>query len=81
MKVNEELPATGYAIIRCKDCAVLAKFENFPNAERALMYRRGDEVSFVPLQHDDIIGNPTMFTQMLEKAGYRISAVSDMLSS
>lgn len=81
MKVNEELPATGYAVIRCADRALVAKFDSFPNAERALMYRRGEEVSFVSLQHDDIIGNPTMFTQMLEKAGYRTSTVSDMLPS
>lgn len=81
MKVNEELPATGYAVIRCQDCAVVAKFDSFPDVERALMYRRGKEISFVPLHSDEIVGTPTMFTQMLEKAGYRSSTVSGILSS
>ena len=79
MKVNEELPATGYAVIRCHDCAVVAKFDSFPDGDRALMYRRGNETSFVPLHSDEIVGTPTLFTQMLEKAGYRISIASGTL--
>ncbi|MCE0845936.1 hypothetical protein LVQ79_10310 [Buttiauxella sp. A2-C1_F] len=71
--MNEELPATGYAVIRCQDCAVVAKFDSFPDVERALMYRRRDTVSFMPLNDDDIIGTPSLFTKMLEKAGYRVS--------
>ncbi len=37
------------------------------------MYRRGSMVSFIPLQNNEIIGTPTLFTQMLERAGYRVS--------
>ncbi|MFE8049286.1 hypothetical protein [Brenneria goodwinii] len=71
-KVQEKLPATGYAVIRCRDKVVVAKFMEFPDCERALMYRNGDLVSFMPLQPNEIIGTPTLFTQMLEKAGYRV---------
>lgn len=44
------------------------------------MYRRGGQVSFMPIQDDEIIGTPSLFTQMLERAGYRVSPVSDTLS-
>ncbi|MCG8155175.1 hypothetical protein JMY81_01005 [Brenneria goodwinii] len=71
-KVQEELPATGYAVIRCRDKAVVAEFMDFPDCDRALMYRDGDIVSFMILQPDEIIGTPTLFTLMLEKAGYRV---------
>jgi len=70
--IQEGLPDTGYALIRCKDCEVVALFNSFMDGTRALLYRRGDEISFVPLQHDEIIGTRTLFTEMLEKAGYRI---------
>lgn len=75
----EELPESGYAVIRCHDHCVVAKFGSFPDGGRALLYRRGDEISFVPLHPDDIVGTPTLFTQMLEKAGYRITHCFDTL--
>ncbi|KAF0679725.1 putative bacteriophage protein [Enterobacter hormaechei] len=37
------------------------------------MYRRGDEVSFMSLQDDEMVGTTTLFTQMLERAGYKIN--------
>lgn len=80
-KLNEDLPDTGYALIRCRDNAVIGMFGSFPDGGRALLYRRGDEISFVPLQPDEIIGTPTLFTQMLEKAGYRITSCFDTLHS
>lgn len=45
------------------------------------MYRRGDEVSFMPLQPDEIVGTPSLFTLMLERAGYRVSQNSVTLPS
>lgn len=45
------------------------------------MYRRGSMVSFMPLQDDEIIGTPTLFTQMLERAGYRVTQNSVTLPS
>ncbi|MEL4014368.1 hypothetical protein [Dryocola clanedunensis] len=81
MFLQEELPETGYAVIRCHDYAVVAKFGTFPGEGRALMYRRGDEISFVPLHPEDIVGTPTLFTEMLEKAGYRLSNGFDTLHS
>ncbi len=76
MKETEELPKKGYAVIRCHDGVIVARLHSFPEYERALMYRRGDEVSFMPLQRDEIVGTLTLFTQMLEKAGYRVSLSS-----
>lgn len=81
MIVQEELPETGYVVIRCHDYAVVATLGNFPDGGRALMYRRGDEISFFYLHPDDIIGTPTLFTQMLEKAGFRIIGCFDTLHS
>lgn len=81
MKQKEELPKKGYAVIRCHDGVIVARLQSFPECERSLMYRRGDEVSFMPLQRDEIVGTPTLFTQMLEKAGIRVSLNSDTLPS
>ncbi|MBM3071682.1 hypothetical protein HV346_13910 [Enterobacter sp. RHBSTW-00994] len=81
MKQKEELPKKGYAVIRCHDGVIVARLHSFPECERALMYRRGDEVSFMPLQDDEIVGTPTLFTQMLEKAGVRVSQNSVTLPS
>lgn len=79
MEPKVKLPSNGYAIIRCHDGMIVARLHSFPECERALMYRRGDEVSFMPLQNDEMVGTPTLFTQMLERAGYRISNNSDTL--
>lgn len=81
MEPKVKLPSKGYAIIRCHDGMIVARLHSFPECERALMYRRGDEVSFMPLQNDEMVGTPTLFTQMLERAGYRISNNSDTLPS
>ncbi|MGM8445899.1 hypothetical protein DW209_12930 [Enterobacter hormaechei] len=78
---KEELPNKGYAVIRCNDGVIVARLHSFPDSGRALMYRRGDEVSFMPLQDDEIVGTPTLFTQMLERAGYRVSNNSVTLPS
>lgn len=71
----------GYIVIRCHDGVIVARLPSFPECTRALMYRRGDVASFVPLQDDEIIGTPTLFTEMLKRAGYRVTQNSDRLSS
>ena len=81
MKQKEEYPKKGYAVIRCHDGVIVARLHSFPEFDRALMYRRGDEVSFTPLLDDEIVGAPTLFTQMLERAGYRVSLNSVKLPS
>ncbi|HIC1936918.1 hypothetical protein [Citrobacter freundii] len=81
MEEKVELPNKGYAIIRCHDGVIVARLRSFPECERALMYRRGSMVSFMPLQDNEIIGTPTLFTQMLEMAGYRVSRKSVTLPS
>lgn len=76
-----KLPAGGYVVVRCADRAVVAAFDEFPVCERALMYRRGDLVSFMPLQVDEIIGTPRLLTQLLQKAGYIITCSDNIKSS
>jgi hypothetical protein len=76
----EELPDTGFALVRCTDRAVVAYFENFPACDRALMYRKGSEYSFMPLEDDDIVGKPSLFTEMLERAGFRRAPPSDIIN-
>lgn len=68
---KQEMPNTGYAIIRCDDGVIVARLTSFPVCERALMYRRGDTVSFMPLQPDEIVGTPSLFSQMIEQARSR----------
>ena len=58
MKEKVELPKKGYAVIRCHDGVIVARLQSFPECERALMYRRGSMVSFMPLQDNEIIGTP-----------------------
>ncbi|AIR01967.1 hypothetical protein RJ492_000526 [Pluralibacter gergoviae] len=77
----KDLPKKGYAVIRCHDGVIVAKLHSFPECQRALMYRRGGMVSFMPLAEDEIIGTPTLFTQMLEKAGYRVAENSGIIPS
>lgn len=72
MEEPEELPNKGYVVIRCNDGVIVARLQSFPECERALMYRYADMISFMPLHSDEIVGTPTLFTKMLEKAGYRI---------
>lgn len=81
MQKQNEIPTKGYAIIRCNDGVIVARLHSFPDSDRALMYRRGDELSFMPLQDDEIIGTTTLFTQMLERTGYRVSKNSVTLPS
>lgn len=78
--LQENTPKGGYELLRCRDQVVVAKFHSFPDCERALMYRKGGQVSFMPLQPEDIIGTPTLITQILERAGYRVSINSDTLT-
>ena len=81
MKEKLKLPKKGYAVIRCHDGVIVARLQSFPECERALMYRRGSMVSFMPLQDYEIIGTPTLFTQMLERAGFRVTQNSVTLPS
>lgn len=71
-KEQIEMPAGGYVVVRCADRAVVATLDDFPFCDRALMYRNGDQVSFMPLQPDEIVGTTKLITQLLEKAGYRV---------
>lgn len=62
----EGLPESGYAVvIRCCNHCVMARFGSILDSGRAIIDRHGDEISFVPLHHDDIVGTPILFTQML----------------
>lgn len=72
MEQIERILNKGYAVIRCHDGAIVARLNTFPDNKRALMYRHGGEVSFMTLQENEIVGTPTLFTLMLERAGYRI---------
>ncbi|KAI3490786.1 hypothetical protein L1887_44948 [Cichorium endivia] len=76
MEQIERILNKGYAVIRCHDGAIVARLNTFPDNKRALMYRHGGEVSFMTLQENEIVGTPTLFTLMLERAGYRIEAIS-----
>lgn len=83
MDLKQNMPDQGYVVIRCDDGVIVARLPSFPVSERALMYRRGDVISFMPLQPDEIVGTPSLFAQMLEMAksrpGYLIPSGSAKL--
>lgn len=85
MEQKQNMPDRGYVVIRCDDGVIVARLASFPVTERALMYRRGDMVSFMPLQPDEIVGTPSLFAQMIEMAnsrpGYLIPSGSAKLPS
>ena len=85
MGKKQEMPNTGYVVIRCDDGVIVARLRSFPVCERALMYRRGDTVSFMPLKHDEIVGTLSLFAQMVERArsgdGYQVLPGSVKLPS
>lgn len=68
----DDLPDTGFALVRCADRAVVTYFESFPVCERALMYRKGKLCSFMPLDDDDLVGKPKLFVELLKRAGYQV---------
>lgn len=73
---EKENAPPAYAVIRWQDKTVVATFDYFPeSAARALMYRSGGVVSFMPLEDDVIVATPTLIMQMLERAGYRVSTI------
>lgn len=65
---KQEMPNTGYVVVRCDDGLIVARLHTFPVCERALMYRRGELVSFMPLKPDEIVGTPSLFAQMFERS-------------
>lgn len=73
------LPDTGFALIRCADRAVVTYFETFPVCDRALMYRKGNVCSFMPLADDEIVARPSLMVELMERAGYRLCPPSDIM--
>ncbi|HFI5584720.1 TPA: hypothetical protein ACGQTX_003003 [Raoultella ornithinolytica] len=65
MGEKQEMPNTGYVVIRCDDEVIVARLRSFPVCERALMYRRGEDILFMPVQKDEIIGTKELFYQLL----------------
>lgn len=70
---------TKYDLVRHEDGVVVLTFD-MPAQCKALLYRQGGKHSFRPMLPEEIVGTPNLFTQMLERAGYRVSPVSDILS-
>lgn len=81
MKVNGELPATGYAVIRCHDRAVVAKFDVSEDGGRALMYYHDGLFSFRPMLENESVFTPTAIVQFLTRNGYRVTPPSDIMIS
>nr|WP_239649116.1 hypothetical protein [Kosakonia radicincitans] len=65
-------------MVRRDDGVVVFTFDMPVNC-KALLYRQGDVYSFRPISPSEIVGTPNLFMQMLERAGYRVSPISDIL--
>ncbi|MBB1199629.1 hypothetical protein EGM70_04835 [Enterobacteriaceae bacterium 89] len=73
------LPTTGFALVRCTDRAIVTYFETFPECDRALMYRKGNVCSFMPLADDEIVARPSLMVELMRRAGYRVIPTSDIM--
>lgn len=80
MSDSEALRKGWYDLVRRDDGQVMASYEYGPQ-DRVLFYRCGDNFSCRPMYPDELIGDLSMFTQMLEKAGYRPFSLSDIVPS
>lgn len=80
MSDSETLRKGWYDLVRRDDGQVMASYQYGPE-DRVLFYRSGDKFSFRPMAPDELIGDLSLFTQMLVKAGYRPSALSDIVPS
>lgn len=80
MKEKDELPATGYAVIRCHDNAVIAKFDSFPADDRKftqesvdgsmlVYFRAGTPVSSFWLRSDEFVTSLKTLDEVRKKAG------------
>lgn len=70
---------TRYDLVRRDDGVVVLTLD-MPARCKALLYRDGDKLSFRPMLPEEIVGTPNFFMQILQRAGYRVSPVSDILS-
>lgn len=58
-----------YAVIRRDDMSVVAEMDYFPDSERAVMYRYGQKIKFLPMANRDIMGNENLFEELCVRAG------------
>lgn len=77
---SETLRKEWYDLVRRYDGKIMASYKYGPE-DRVLFYRYGDKFSCRPMASDELIGDLSMFTQMLVKAGYRPSSLSDIVTS
>ena len=69
---------TRYDLVRRDDGVVVFTFD-MPTRSKVLLYRQGNIYSFRPMLPEEIVGTPNLFIQMLRRAGYQVSPVSDIL--
>lgn len=80
MSDSETLQKEWYDLVRRADGKIMASYQFGPE-DRVLLYRHGDTISCRPMQQDELIGDLSLFSEMLLKAGYRPSPLSDIVSS
>jgi hypothetical protein len=79
MNELDESLINGYVIIRCNDGSIVARLQTFPESDRALMYRKGNVCSFIPLEDDEIVARPSLMIELMRRAGYRVICDSDIM--
>ncbi|CAM6781578.1 hypothetical protein LEADMM068B1_06595 [Leclercia adecarboxylata] len=80
MSDSETFRKGWYDLVRRDDGQVMASYQ-YSFEERVLLYRYGNTFTFRPLQADEIIGNLSLFSEMLLMAGYRLAFHSDIVNS
>ena len=69
-----------YDVVRRDDGQVMASYQ-YSFEERVLLYRYENTFSFRPVQPDEIVGDLSLFSEMLKMAGYRLASHSDIVNS
>ncbi|EFJ3514919.1 TPA: hypothetical protein ACP4T9_001279 [Escherichia coli] len=60
-----------YALIRRDDLAVIVEMDHFPDSERAIMYRNGNKVIFLPMRASDIMGDDKLAEELRIRAVFQ----------
>ncbi|HEI6819336.1 hypothetical protein [Yersinia enterocolitica] len=67
-----KLPRQGYALVRCKDCAVVTVFKTPPKQGKALINFSEGQVSLTMLRNDHYVSTVPGFLELISELGYTV---------
>ncbi|MFV8759290.1 hypothetical protein ACNSO7_12565 [Yersinia enterocolitica] len=67
------LPRQGYALVRCKDYAVITVFKTSPKQGKALINFSEGQVSLTMLRSDHYVSTVPGFLELISELGYTVT--------